>query len=151
MCCVCECYRGEHSGDGCDFAATFYKYDLGKGDLFVLNWMELGGVCEMCMCLARGGVGGEGGEWMSGLDLGFTNPVGTGEVSDVCLCVDGGGVGGVGGEWVGDLDHGLEGCGGVMLVCVVSLDSLWRWQVQVSVYCAWRIPAHLMCTQCSIL
>ena len=22
-----------------------------------------GGVCEMCMCLARGGVGGEGSEW----------------------------------------------------------------------------------------
>ena len=33
----------------------------------------------------------------------------------------------------------------------VSLDSLCRWQVQVSVYCAWRIPAHLRCTQCSIL
>ena len=27
-------------------------------------------------------------------------------------------------------------------VCV-SLDYLCRWQVQVSVYCAWRIPAHL--------
>ena len=26
-------------------------------------------------------------------------------------------------------------------VCV-SQDSLCRWQVQVSVYCAWRIPAH---------
>ena len=35
-------------------------------------------------------------------------------------------------------------------VCV-SLDSLCRWQFQVSVYCAWRIPAHLRCTQCSIL
>ena len=34
-----------------------------------------------------------------------------------------------------------------MPVCVVSLDSLYRWQVQVSVYCARRIPAHLMCTQ----
>ena len=44
-----------------------------------------------------------------------------------------GGVGGVGGEWVG------------------GLDFLCRWQVQVSVYCAWRIPAHLRCTQCSIL
>ena len=31
----------------------------------------------------------------------------------------------------------------------MSLDSLCRWQVQVSVYCAWRIPAHLRCTQCS--
>ena len=34
----------------------------------------VGGVCDMCMCLARGGVGGEGGEWMRELGLGFTNP-----------------------------------------------------------------------------
>ena len=33
----------------------------------------------------------------------------------------------------------------------MSLDSLCSWQVQVSVYCAWRIPAHMMCTPCSIL
>ena len=33
----------------------------------------------------------------------------------------------------------------------MSLDSLCRWQVQVSVYCAWRLPARLRCTQCSIL
>ena len=26
----------------------------------------VGGVCEMCMCLARGGVGSEGGDWMRG-------------------------------------------------------------------------------------
>ena len=32
---------------------------------------------------------------------------------------------------------------------VLCLDSLCRWQVQVSVYCAWWIPAHLRCTQCS--
>ena len=38
-----------------------------------------------------------------------------------------------------------------MCVCVMSLDSLCRWQIQVSVYCARRIPAHLRCTQCSIL
>ena len=50
------------------------------------------------MCLARGGVGGEGGEWMRGLGLDFTNPVGTGVVLDVCLWF---GCGGVGGEWVG--------------------------------------------------
>ena len=31
----------------------------------------------MCVCLARGRVSGEGGEWMRGLDLGFTNSVGT--------------------------------------------------------------------------
>ena len=33
----------------------------------------------------------------------------------------------------------------------MSLDYLCRWQVQVSVYCALRISAHLRCTQCSIL
>ena len=35
-----------------------------------------------------------------------------------------------------------SGAVGWCYVCV-SLDSLCRWQVQVSVYCAWRIPAHL--------
>ena len=41
-------------------------------------WMSMvrvmrgvGGVCEICICLARGGVG----EWMRGLGFGFTNPV----------------------------------------------------------------------------
>ena len=38
MCRVCECYRGGHSGDGCDLAWTLCKYDLRKGDLFVLSW-----------------------------------------------------------------------------------------------------------------
>ena len=47
----------------------------------------------MCMCLARGGVGGE---WIIGLGLGFTNPVGTRGVLDVCLCLGCGGVGDVG-------------------------------------------------------
>ena len=40
------------------------------------------------MCLARGGVGGEEGEWMRGLGLDFTNTVGTGRVLDgVCVLV----------------------------------------------------------------
>ena len=52
---------------------------------------------DMCMCLTRGSVGGEGGEWMRELDLYFTNPVGTGAVLDMCLCFGCGGVGGVGG------------------------------------------------------
>ena len=38
-------------------------------------WMRgLGGACEMCMCLARSGVVGEG---VSGFGLGFTIPVRT--------------------------------------------------------------------------
>ena len=60
------------------------------GDVLVRG---VGGVCDMCMCLARGGVGGEGGEWMRELGLGFTNPLGTGGVLDMCLCF--GCVGGV--------------------------------------------------------
>ena len=52
------------------------------GDVLVRG---AGGVCDMCMCLARGGVGGEGGEWMRELGLGFTNPVGTGGVLDMCV------------------------------------------------------------------
>ena len=62
------------------------------------------------------GVGGEGGEWMRELGLGFTNPLGTGGVLDMCLCFGCGGVGGVGGEWVGGLDKGRERWGGVMSV-----------------------------------
>ena len=27
-----------HSGDGCVLASTLCKYDLRKGDLFVLSW-----------------------------------------------------------------------------------------------------------------
>ena len=73
------------------------------GDVLVRG---VGGVCDMCMCLARGGVGGE---WMR--ELGLTNPVGTGGVLDMCLCF---GCGGVGGEWVGGLDKGRERWGGVM-------------------------------------
>ena len=52
------------------------------GDVLVRG---VGGVCDMCMWLARSGVGGEGGEWMRELGLGFTNPVGTGGVLDMCL------------------------------------------------------------------
>ena len=37
MSCVWVLQRG-HSGDGCDLASTLCKYDLRKGDLFVLSW-----------------------------------------------------------------------------------------------------------------
>ena len=67
------------------------------------------------------------------------------------MCFGCGGVCGVGGEWVGTLSHGLGGWCGFMYVCVVSLDSLCRWQVQISVYCSRRIHVHLRYTQCSIL
>ena len=78
---------------------------------------------------------------MRGLGLGFTNP---GE-SGICVCVL------VAMVWVSGLVQGLGGCGVGKSVFVVSMDSLCLWQVQVSVYCARRITAHLRCTQCSIL
>ena len=115
------------------------------GWVWCMGWEELVVYvrCEMCTCLALGGERGwRGGEWMRGWGMGFTNHVRTGGVLDVFglwCCRWGVGRG---------LDHGLEGWGGVRYV---SLDSLCRCQVQVSVYCAWRIPAHLRCTQCSIL
>ena len=79
----------------------------------------VGGVCDMCMCLARGCVGGVGGEWVTGLDLGFTSSVETWGKWDMCLRFRWGGVGGVMGECVGGFGQGLGGC----YVCV-SLDYL---------------------------
>ena len=40
MSCVWVLYRG-HSGDGCDLASTLCKYDLRKGDLFVMSWARV--------------------------------------------------------------------------------------------------------------
>ena len=37
MSCMWVLQRG-HSGDGCVLASTLCKYELRKGDLFVLNW-----------------------------------------------------------------------------------------------------------------
>ena len=74
--------------------------------------------------MSRGGVGGVGSEWVTGLGLTFTNSGGTWGKWDMCLCFGCGCVGCVGGEWVGGLGQGLEGWGAVMYVCVVSLDSL---------------------------
>ena len=92
-------------------------------------WWRVGGVCEMCM--ARGVVWV--GEWMR------TGESGTG----VCLVA-------VGSRW-GVLSQKLGGWVGVMSGCVVIMDSLCRWQIQVSIYCVWRIPAHLRWTQWSVL
>ena len=84
------------------------------GDVLEMSVVRgVGGVCDMCMCLAWGGVGGEGSKLMIELGLGSTNPVGTGGVLDMCLCFGCGGVGGVGGEWVGVWTR--VGSGGVVL------------------------------------
>ena len=45
-----------HSGDGCDLPLTLCKYDLRKGDLFVLSWARVQRVrrgsisSELLMC-----------------------------------------------------------------------------------------------------
>ena len=55
MCVVCVLQRG-HSGDGCDLASTLCKYDLRKGDLFVMGWTRVRRVrresmsSELLMC-----------------------------------------------------------------------------------------------------
>ena len=85
-----------------------------------------------------------GGDWMRGLGLGFANHVGTGGVLDVCMCL---GYSGVCREWLGGLDQCLE----MWCYVYVSLNYLCISQVQVSVYCAKMIPAHLRCIQCSFL
>ena len=41
-----------HSGDGCDLASTLCNYDLGKGELFVISWVEL--ECVRCVCVWLG-------------------------------------------------------------------------------------------------
>ena len=55
MSCVWMLQRG-HSGDGCVLASTLCKYDLRKGDLFLLSWARLRRVSqgslssELLMC-----------------------------------------------------------------------------------------------------
>ena len=86
------------------------------------------------MCLSRGGVGGVDERIGFRFYQSCGNRRNVGRVSVFWLCWCRWGVGRV-------LGPGSEGGGGGY----VSV------QVQVSVYCAWRIPAHLRCTQCSIL
>ena len=62
MSCVWMLQRG-HSGDGCVLASTLCKYDLRKGDLFVLSWARVrrvrwGSISSellVCCCLPRPG------------------------------------------------------------------------------------------------
>ena len=77
----------------------------------MLSMSVVHGMRGVCVWLGVAWV--ETGEWMRGLGLGFTNPVGTGGVLDVCQCF---GCGGVGGERVEGLDQVLEGWDAVMSV-----------------------------------
>ena len=61
MSCVWMLQRG-HSGDGCVLASTLCKYDLRKGDLFVLSWARVRRVrrgsipSELLVCVCAGDV-----------------------------------------------------------------------------------------------
>ena len=41
-----------NSGDGCNLASTLCKYDLRKGDLFVLSWARVRRVRRGCISSA---------------------------------------------------------------------------------------------------
>ena len=41
VCVLCDGVTEGHSGGGCDLALTLYKYDLRKGNLFVLSWARV--------------------------------------------------------------------------------------------------------------
>ena len=96
-------------------------------------------MCEICMCLARAVWEVSVGEdWFWSLPILWKDEECLMCVSllVVVMC----------GTWA-------RVCKGGWWFVSVRCDSglLCRWQVQVSVYCAMRIPAHLRCTQCSIL
>ena len=52
MSCVCMLQRG-HSGDGCVLASTLCKYNLRKGDLFVLSWARVRDTIDSCQCVVE--------------------------------------------------------------------------------------------------
>ena len=54
MSCVWMLQRG-HSGDGCVLASTLCKYDLRKGDLFVLSWARVRWRCAQYFVIASCG------------------------------------------------------------------------------------------------
>ena len=53
---VCVCVTEGHSGDRCDLGSALCKYDLRKGDWFVLSWARVRRVrrgspsSELLMC-----------------------------------------------------------------------------------------------------
>ena len=82
---ACECMGGTRGSGVVSCADDVLEMSVVRGVRGV------GRVCEMCLAL-----GVVGSEWVRGLGVIFTNPVGTGGVWDMCL-----GCGGVGGAWVG--------------------------------------------------
>ena len=114
---------GVGSGEGVVAVSAYMGRTRGSrvlasaGDVLEMSVVRgVGGMCDICMCLARGWVEGVGEERIGfGVYQFWRN---MGKVGYVSVF----GCGGVGGEWVVGL--GQRGWGGVMSVCVVSLDYL---------------------------
>ena len=78
VCCESDGNAGVISVSACMSGTCGSGVLSSTGDVLEMSVVRgVGGVCDMCMCLARGGVGGE---WMRELGLGFffmtdiTNP-----------------------------------------------------------------------------
>ena len=69
-----------HSGDRCDLASTLCKYDLRKGDLFVLSWARV-------LRVRRGSISSERLMWGGGVRSILVLPlvVRCLETIDVCI------------------------------------------------------------------
>ena len=89
------------------------------GDVLEMSVVRgVGGVCDICMCLARGWRCW--GEWVTGMGLGFTNSGETWGKWDMCLCFGCAVVS----EDIGWATWDRVWEGGIIPGCVVSLDSL---------------------------
>ena len=95
--------------------------------------------CVTCVCVTRDGVGGFGGERI-GFEL-YQSWRNRGEWG---LCF---GCGGVGEEW-GGAAWAMVWEGAVVLVCLCCESGFFVLMAGPGIQ---RIPAHLRCTQCSIL
>ena len=49
MCVMWVCVQRGHNGGGCELESTMCKYDLKKGDLFVLGWAWVRRVRRGCV------------------------------------------------------------------------------------------------------
>ena len=98
LCCLCVCCKGDGNAGvgsrGNVVAVSAYIGGTGGscvlasvGDLLEMSVViGVDGVCDMCMCLAWGVMEGVGGDWVTGLGLGFTNSEGTWGKWVMCLC-----------------------------------------------------------------
>ena len=76
VCCECDGDAGVGSGGGVVAVNAYMGVTRGSSvlssDMLEMSVVRgVGGVCDMCMCLARGGVGEVGSGWVIGLGQGL--------------------------------------------------------------------------------